>query len=217
MAEHAIDPARTAVLNIDMQRCFVEGSPLAPPSGLAVLDRVNVFLDACRPLGMLVVHTRMTIRADGTDTGAVMGGLVPPFIRDLYTAGSPQWELHPRLSVAQADVIVDKPRYGAFHGTDLELVLRQRGIDTVVVTGIATNICCDATAREAAVRDFFVYFVQDATGTMAMNGVTAEDLQAATCASLGMVFATIVTGAELLDLASTIGSSHSPALSVPAS
>ena len=99
MADHAVDPARTAVLNIDMQRCFVEGSPLAPPSGLAVLDRVNGVIDACRRLGMLVVHTRMAIRADGTNTGAAMDGLVPTFIRDLYTVGSPQWELHPGLSV----------------------------------------------------------------------------------------------------------------------
>ena len=140
MADQAVDPGRTAVLNIDMQRCVVEGSPLAPPSGLAVLDLVNGVIDACRRLGMLVVHTRMTIRADGTDTGAVMGGLVPPFIRDLYTAGSPQWELHPRLSVDQADVILDKPRYGAFYGTDLEMILRQRGIDTVVVTGIHEHL-----------------------------------------------------------------------------
>ena len=189
--------------------------PLAPPSGLAVLDRVNGVIDACRRLGMLVVHTRMAIRADGTNTGAAMDRLVPTFIRDLYSVGSPHWELHPGLSVAPGDVILDKPRYGAFYGTDLDLILRQRGIDTVVVTGIATNICCDATVREAAVRDYLVYLVQDATTTMAMNGITAEDLQAATFASLGMVFARIVSGAELLDLASGSGSS-SPTISVPA-
>ena len=56
-------------------------------------------------------------------------------------------------------------------------------------------------------RDYLVYLVQDATTTMAMNGISAEDLQAATCASLGMVFARIVSGAELLDLASGGGSS----------
>ena len=215
MDDHAVDPAQTAVLNIDMQRCFVEGSPLAPPSGLAVLDRVNGVIDACRRLGMLVVHTRMAIRADGTNTGAAMEVLVPTFIRDLYTVGSAQWELHPGLSVTSGDVVLDKPRYGAFYGTDLDLILRQRGIDTVIVTGIATNICCDATVREAAVRDYLVYLVQDATTTMAMNGITADDLQAATCASLGMVFARIVSGAELLDLASG-GVSSSPSVSVPA-
>jgi len=58
-----------------------------------------------------------------------------------------------------------KPRFGAFQGTDLELILRSRGIDTVIVTGVATNVCCDTTAREAAVRDFRVFFLSDGTAT----------------------------------------------------
>ena len=101
------------------------------------------------------------------------------------------------------DVILNKTRYGAFHGTDLEGTLRSCGIDTVIVTGIATNTCCDTTAREAAQYDFRVFFVSVGTATKEMNGVPAEDLQRATVASLGMVFAQITTIDELMEKIAT--------------
>lgn len=96
-------------------------------------------------------------------------------------------------------MILDKPRYGAFTGTDLESRLRSRGIDTVIVSGIATNICCETTAREASQLDFHVFFLSDGTATTDMNGVTAAELQRATCASLGQVFAQIITIDEMID------------------
>lgn len=190
MSEIEIDPARTALINVDMQRCFVESSPLASPEGLVVLGRINALAAACRKAGILIVHTRGWMRADGSNLG-VMGELVPPFIVALYTEGSDTAQLHDGLDVRPGDIILDKPRYGAFHATDLELILRSRGIDTVVISGIATNICCETTAREAAQRDFRVIFLSDGTATKDMGGVSAADLQSATCASLGMVFARI--------------------------
>lgn len=191
-------PDRTALINVDMQHCFVEGSPLASPDGPAVLERINQLADACRDAGSLVVHTRGWMRPDGSNLG-VMGELVPPFIVELYTEGAPSAELHGSLVVGARDVILSKPRYGAFHGTDLELILRSRGIDTLVISGIATNICCEMTAREAAQRDFRVFFLTDGTATKEMNGVSAEDLQRATCASLGMVFAELATVDEMIN------------------
>ena len=197
MSDLEIHPTRTALINVDMQRCFVEASPLASPDGLIVLGRINALAAACRKAGILVVHTRGWMRADGSNLG-VMGELVPPFIVALYTEGSDTAQLHEDLSVASEDIIVDKPRYGAFHATDLELILRSRGIDTVIVSGIATNICCETTAREAAQRDFRVIFLSDGTATKEMGGVSAADLQAATCASLGMVFAKIADTEQVI-------------------
>ena len=192
MADFAVTPSSTALLNVDMQRCFVEDSPLAAPDGLALVERINAFTKVCRDAGVLVVHTRGWMRPDGSNLG-VMGDLVPPFIVELYTEGTPAAELHDGLEVDEGDVILNKPRYGAFHGTDLDLILRARGIDTVIVSGIATNICCDTTAREAAQRDYHVLFLSDGTATKDMNGVPAAELQRATCASLGMVFAQVLT------------------------
>ena len=100
--------------------------------------------------------------------------------------------------VDQRDVILNKPRYGAFHGTDLVLILRSCGVQAVIITGIATNICCETTAREAAQRDYWVFFVSDVTATKDMGGVPAADLHRATCASLGMVFAQVVTVEKMI-------------------
>lgn len=193
-----LDPACTALINVDMQRCFVEGSPLASPEGPALVQRINQLSQICRASGALVVHTRGWMRPDGSNLG-VMGQLVPPFIVALYTEGADSAQLHDSLDVAADDIIVNKPRYGAFFGTDLELILRSRGVNTVIISGIATNICCETTAREAAQRDFRVLFLSDGTATKEMNGVAAAELQRATCASLGMVFAKITTIDEVID------------------
>lgn len=197
MADLELMPSRTALINVDMQKCFVEGGPLASPDGLSLVDRINRLSEVCRDAGILVVHTRVWMRPDGANLG-VMGELVPPFIVELYTEGAETAELHSALVVEDHDVIINKPRYGAFYGTDLELVLRSHGVDTVVITGIATNICCETTAREAAQRDFRVFFLSDGTATKEMGGVPAEDLQRATCASLGMVFAQVATIDEVI-------------------
>ena len=197
MTGFALVPSRTALINVDLQRCFVEGGPLASPDGLAMVERVNRLARVCRQAGALVVHTRVAIKPDRSNAG-VMTELMPDFIIGLVTEGAASAELHDALEVDPADIILGKPRYGAFHGTDLEQILRSRGIDTVIITGIATNICCETTAREASQHDFRVFFVSDGTATMEMGGVPAEDLQRATCASLGQVFAEVVTLDDIL-------------------
>ena len=196
MPDFPLVPATTALINVDMQRCFVEGSPLSSPDGPALVSRLNRLISTCRATGAVVAHTRVWMARDGSNLG-VMAELVPPFIVDLYTEGSPTAELHPALDVAPSDLIVNKTRYGAFHGTDLAEQLRSRGIETVIISGIATNICCETTAREAAQHDFRVVFLSDGTATKEMNGVAADDLQRATLASLGMVFAQIAATGEV--------------------
>ena len=196
MSHFPLVPARTALVNVDMQRCFVEASWLASPDGPALVRTINGLIRTCRVTGTLVVHTRMRMAKDGSNLG-VMADLVPPFISELYTEGSPTAELHDALDVAPEDLVVDKTRYGAFHGTGLAHQLRDRGIDTVIVSGIATNICCETTAREAAQHDFAVVFLSDGTATKEMNGVPAPDLQQATLASIGMVFGQIASVSEV--------------------
>jgi nicotinamidase-related amidase len=192
-----LSPERTAVINVDMQTLFVEGTPLSAPDGPATVTRVNQVNAAARAAGARVFFSRGVLRADGSDIG-YMASRVPPFIRQFYAEGSPTADLHPSVVVEEGDVVFTKPRYGTFTDTDLESRLRHLGIDTVLVTGIATNICCDTTAREAAQRDFHVYFVSDATSTFEMQGVAGSDLQAATCASMAQVFADVVTVADVV-------------------
>jgi nicotinamidase-related amidase len=79
MTAPAVNPTRTALINVDMQECFVEHSPLAAPDGPAVLEQINRLAAACRAAGVLVVHTRGWMRPGRANVGAVMADLVPPF------------------------------------------------------------------------------------------------------------------------------------------
>ncbi len=197
MVDFDVVPERTALINVDMQNCFVEGSPIAAPEGMVVLERINRVAGACRRAGILVIHTSNVFRADGSNLG-VLAEFDPIVKTGILNKGSAAAALHQKLVVDARDVLLDKPRFGAFHGTDLELILRSRGIDTLIITGIATNVCCETTAREAAVRDFRVLFLRDGTATFSIGDLSAAELQKATCATLGKVFAQIITVDEVI-------------------
>jgi len=192
MVDFALVPERTALVNVDMQNCFVEGSPFSAPGGLLVLERINRIAAACRAAGILVIHARQVLRPDGSDTG-VLGEIAPVVKQGIINRDSESAALHKRLVRDSRDLFLEKPRFGAFYGTDLELILRSRGIDSIIVTGIATNVCCETTAREATVRDFRVFFLSDGTATFAIGGISAAELQRATCATLGLLFAQVLT------------------------
>ena len=197
MADFAVVPSRTALINVDMQNCFVQGSPISAPEGLEVQDRVNRLAAACRKAGIVVVHTSHVLRPDGSNIG-VLGELAPIVKEGIVTKGSDSAALHKGLHVDPRDILLDKPRFGAFHATDLELILRSHGIDTVIISGIATNVCCETTAREATVRDFRVFFLSDGTATFGIGDVSAAEMQKATCATLGFVFAQVLTVDEMI-------------------
>ena len=191
-AEFPVVPERMALINVDMQNCFVDGYPISAPDGLELQERINRLAAVCRAAGIAVVHCSHVVRPDGSNIG-VMGELIPPVREGIIDKGAHSAALHDGLRVAEGDILLDKPRFGAFHGTDLEMVLRGRGIDTIIVTGIATNVCCETTAREANVRDFRVFFLSDGTSTFAMGELSKEEIQKATLTTLGACFAEVVS------------------------
>ena len=198
MVDFSVIPERMALVNVDMQNCFVDGYPISAPDGLAVEERINRLADACRDAGILVIHTSHVVRPDGSNVG-VMGEIIPPVNEGVINKGAESAELHNGLSVKEGDILLDKPRFGSFHGTDLDMILRTRGIDTIIISGISTNICCETTAREANVRDFKVFFMSDGTATFGMGDLSAEELQKATCTTLGFAFAQVITVDEMID------------------
>ena len=182
------------MMNVDLQNHFVENAP----HGFTVLERVNRLAAACRRAGILVVHTAHVLRRDGSNTG-VLGELVPSVPEEgfLYE-GSRTAALHDNLVIEPGDVVLHKPRFGAFHGTDLELILRGRGIDTIIVSGISTDVCCDTTAREANARDFRVLFISDATAVNTEDADEAERQRQATLGVIDGLFGQVVTMGQLL-------------------
>ena len=194
MVNFPVIPSRMALLNIDMQGFIVD----ITVGGSDLLERINKLIRVCREKNMLIVHTAHVIRADGSNAG-VMGEIAPIVREGLLNEGSETVELHKDLDIQDNDILLNKPKFGAFYGTDLETMLRYRGIDTVIITGIATNICCETTSREAIVRDFRVFFLSDGTATYDIGDQSAEQLQAATCTTLGFAFAQICTVSEIIE------------------
>ncbi|MEZ4731550.1 MAG: isochorismatase family cysteine hydrolase [Caldilineaceae bacterium] len=187
----AVEPQRMALINVDMQNCFVHNSPIAAPDGLALLARINQLAAVCRAAGIPVIHTSHVVRPDGSNMGLLAE--IEPVKAGIINQGASSAALHKDLVVDPRDILLEKPRFGAFYGTDLDMILRTRGIDTVIIAGIATNVCCETTAREAMVRDFRVFFLSDGTATFGMGDVSGAELQKATLATLGLVFAHILS------------------------
>ena len=194
MVNFPVIPSRMALLNIDMQGFIVD----ITAGGSDLLERINRLIRVCREKNMLIVHTAHVIRADGSNAG-VMGEIAPIVREGLLNEGSETVKLHKDLDIRDNDILLNKPKFGAFYGTDLETMLRYRGIDSVIITGIATNICCETTAREAIVRDFRVFFLSDGTATYDIGDQSAEQLQTATCTTLGFAFAQICTVSEIIE------------------
>ena len=197
MVDFALAPERTALLNIDMQNLFVEGFQTSAPDGLATLARINQLAAVCRGAGVLVIHVSHVLRPDGSNMGT-LATLHPKVRAGLLRKGGTATALHRALDRDPRDLLLEKPRYGAFHGTDLELILRGRGIDTVIIAGIATNICCDTTAREAAVRDFRVLFLRDGTATSGAVDLAADVVQASTLATIDDAFGQVLSVDEAI-------------------
>jgi nicotinamidase-related amidase len=183
-------PEKTALVNIDLQNCFVESAA----RGHEVVDRINHFAALCRDAGITVIHTRHAIRPDHANIG-VLGQIVPKVRDGLLDEGSDSAAFHSDLKIEPHDVLLTKPRFGAFHGTDLEVILRSRGIDSVIITGITTDVCCDTTAREANARDFKVFFLSDATTTSANP---PDEVQQATLELVSALFGQVLTTNEMM-------------------
>jgi nicotinamidase-related amidase len=94
MVDFPVVPRKLALLNVDLQNVFVEGSPIAAPDGLAVVDRVNRLSDACRRAGVLVVHTAHVTCPAGSNVG-VMGEIIAPVREGIISRGSSSAALHP--------------------------------------------------------------------------------------------------------------------------
>ncbi len=162
-----INPEKTALLVIDMQNDFIEeGSVLEVPNIRDQIPKIKKLIETCRGIGIPIIYTKQVYRADTA---------VRPLILDMFTLldkkglreGSEGAEIHKDLKPLPSDFIVKKLRFSAFYNTDLESILRniksRRSIDTVIICGTVTNICCESTARDAFERDYRVVFGSDIT------------------------------------------------------
>ena len=173
------DPRSAALVIIDMQRDFLEpggfGAALGNDVGMlrSAIAPTGRVLRACRDAGIMVVHTREGHRPDLYDLApakrargnfATGIGDAGPMGR-ILVRGEQGHDIIPELAPAPGEPVVDKPGKGAFYATDLEAMLRGRGIAQLLVCGVTTEVCVNTTVREANDRGFDCLVLEDCTGS----------------------------------------------------
>ena len=158
MSELKFEPHHTAVIVIDLQK-GIAGLQGGPYSGAEVVANSAKLLDAARSTGAQPILVHVGRSVDGKD------GLKNISDEPIRIAGSmpPDWtELVPELNRQPNDIVILKRQWGAFYGTDLDLQLRRRGINTIILCGIATEFGVESTARDAYERGYEQIFAEDA-------------------------------------------------------
>jgi nicotinamidase-related amidase len=204
-----LDPDTTALVIIDMQRDFLEPGGFGSLLGndVSLLQRtiapLQEVLAAARATGMTVIHTREGHRPDLSDAppaklsrGHLSCGIGDPgpFGR-ILVRGEHGHDIIDELAPADGEPVLDKPGKGAFYATDLELLLRNRAITRLIVTGVTTEVCVHTTVREANDRGFECLVLSDCVGSY-FPAFHEAGLQM--IAAQGGIFGWVAASSELL-------------------
>ena len=195
----AVTPKQTALLVIDMQKAFVApGAVLEVPAARGIVSNINHLATEMRAAGAVVVWVRCAFAETGRSNWAVyfeqFFGEDAERVRSAMYPGNDGYAFWPELKMRESDLVVDKDRFSAFieGACELEHLLKERGIDTVVITGTVTNVCCESTARDAMMRDFRCIMIEDA------NAARSDAEHVAGLMTVARVFGDVMTTHEFL-------------------
>lgn len=202
--EQLVDPHHAALIVVDMQNDFCDSNGALARSGSdpsliqTMAPRLIRVLESARGVGLPIIHVR-TEHSPWTDSAAWLGRhhgrqrivcYPGSWGADYYPGLAPRTDAD--RTPGNHEFVVTKHRYSGFVGTDLDLVLRSHQIRTVIMTGEATNVCVESTARDAFMRDYWVVFVSDCTAS------TFQAAHDATLVTMGRHFATVASSEEIL-------------------
>lgn len=192
-----IDRERTALLVIDMQNDFVkEGAVLEVPKIRNQIPKIRRLIETCRELGIPVIYTKQVYRADSK---------VKPLILEMFPLlgkkglrdGTEGAEIYSEIEPKPGDIVVRKMGFSAFYNTELESILRningRRNVETVIICGTVTNICCESTARDAFERDYKVVFGSDITSAW------TNEFQTLTLKNIEYAFGRVMTCDKIIN------------------
>jgi isochorismate hydrolase len=174
-----IDSRHAALLVIDIQNFFRR---IVQP----ILENIQKVIRFCRQKNIPIIFTQHGYTDPSSDVG-VLG----EWWGQVVLRGTEDWKFLPEIRIEPEDTVLAKKRYSAFYETDLENLLRSKGIRDLIISGVMTNLCCETTARDAFMRDYRVFFLIDGTAT------GKDDHHLATLKNLGFGFAYLITSEEL--------------------
>ncbi|MEJ7929478.1 isochorismatase family cysteine hydrolase [Ramlibacter sp. AN1015] len=194
-----LDPARTALVVVDMQNAFCKpGGILSVDSARSIVPNINTLAASLRRAGGSVFWIQMKI-ASKAHWPVYLGDLVsrPDAVEAILADLSPTGEgteLWPELQVDPADTVLPKDRFSAFLSKACTLMehLDRKGIDTVIIAGTLTNICCESSARDAAMHDYKVVFPSDA------NAARYEDVHERSLETIAQCFGDVRTTEDIV-------------------
>ena len=189
-----IDQGKTAFVTIDLQPTWLEpGSPRELAQARTMVPKINELADICRRLQIPIIHVRTAVRSDLSDIG-LLQEFRPRTDSELeYLEGRRGAEFYKVLDARKGDYTVIKIRYSAFipGSSSLEPLLRGLGKDSLIVCGLATDVCVGTTVRDAMMLGFRVFLVSDLTATF------NEERQRVELEVLGQHFAKVVTSEQV--------------------
>lgn len=174
---------------------------------LLVIDVQNEYFDGALPItgrsdSLAKIGSLMDASAKAGVPRIVIQHTMPSAEMPIFQRGTSAWDLHPEIASRGAELKIEKNLPGSFTNTGLEEWLRKNGVETVVVSGYMTHMCCDTTARQAVHRGFKVEFLSDATGTLPLDNaggkVTAEELQRSILAAQQHLLSEVVSTKDWL-------------------
>ncbi|MFK4751737.1 cysteine hydrolase family protein [Oceanobacter antarcticus] len=171
------------------------------PSSRALIAPIKRLSEQMRAAAMPVIYLRHVVWGDGSDTGR---------FRDLYpdadaqfARSNPAIEVIDELQPQDGDIVVDKLFYSGFHNTDLDIILRMKDIDTLIVCGTVTNVCCETTMRDGVHREYRMIALSDANAAMpyldmGFGEVSADEVQRIALTAMAYEFGEVTDTANLM-------------------
>ncbi|PWT93647.1 MAG: isochorismatase [Proteobacteria bacterium] len=195
-----VAPEKTALVVVDMQNVFcAKGAAVEVPAAREIVGNINRLARATRASGGTVVWLQMTIPR-WEDWSLVLDNLLSPAVAERTFAevqpGTEGHALWPEMETDPADLVIAKNRYSAFLPSSSELTkeLRAIGIESVIIVGTLTNVCCESSARDAAMQDFKTFMISDA------NAARTDEEHMATLINFIQTFGDVRSTEEMIGL-----------------